>query len=1135
MHMGTVLSQARTIVLALAAAFVIAVVPAHSQQTLGPEVRDVLKRLDEVNKRGGHSAGILSDADRALLFANNDAINAARINNEIPNSVYQAAQSDFADLNRSFAADAAAKAGADFTVQQRTSSTFSPGTDSDYITVVTDKKQIADMKTDYNRRVNDYLKKNGAIKKSRPNWQKTLDTDFMADPRYVSEADFREIAKMNNDAYKSRHAAEYEKISRTKGGGKIGPQHVTGYTQEMSDFARKKRAKVSEMFKNPSLFNDPANRAKAMQAMAQEQKYISRIESLDDYLRKQEGLPKRNRGKTTAAIGADRSPHNAKNIKDAYKVAEASRGKALEDLAETMGDVAKKNPHFKATAADDLAKIIANAPAEHQAKAIAALNRSNPELAKLVKARNPGLGSLDDAARAADKTADAARAADKAADAAKTADKLGDAAKLGKMRKGLKAAQGVLEKIGKIGAAADVLIAAAQMKDLLGTIDKALDPNTTDEEAADLFEQIGKMGKELAGSAAVVAIMERHPVVAAIYGGWMVACAAGSYVVSNRMSGLSVERTSSNESCTDRQIHAWDRANDWWSGKSAADVREAQERCNKVMVAIREKRLAVKPHFNVLDVCNAIKRRDPISDMVIDLDREPKTPPTKVVETCKPGETPTGQDGACEPVKGADGLTDEERKAVAEAQACAKAQTLFASAREQYRAGNMPGFKDGLIRTEQAMAGLPATACGGLTGKIAKGHEQADVIDQVDTAATGLLGACKGSNPRRQAARLRRLSTLLSKTDHAHVRHLKRRLDAAYWAASAYADAKDAFAGGDLDVAERRMNQAAAHLSSVDGGDCGDLRAAVAKGPKVIGNWRRGQAKTTSMIGRCDVEAMEKFHGRLQGMSSSIAATMAARIASALPRCRKTERDRDTARKDSDRQNKSAARRRNCIHKFGSGYAPGPVDADGRYYCVPNAAAATAWCNANNKGSGWRASRISAKGVFDCKKRTADAKKERNANCRRKFGRGYYAGRTDKKGSYFCLPTKKTANAWCRRNNKGRAYAGRIKANGSYACHWKKGKAPKRTVKRPPTRTHDTRNSAAAAAAAGAIIQGIINSGGSNTRRTTDGYRPPRNTSRSKSTRTQRSPTKSRPPKCRWHDKLTSKYWLNKTDSRCWK
>ena len=321
---------------------VLSIGTASAQSTLPAHVQDALGRL---------ASNSASAADRALLFQYNDDINAAALNGEIADPVYQAAQTDYAATNRSFAADAAADAGADFTVQNPTAPEFSPGTDSDYITVVDSKEQIADMQEGYNRRVNEYLEQHGIIDETqrRADWHNKLDTDFMGDPRYVTEAEFKEIARLNNDAYTRRHAAEFEAIIRKKGGpGRIDPQHIVAYTEEMDDFARKKGKLLDEMLANPSRFNDPRARADAFRTMAQQQKYTSRIQLAEDILRAQEGLPPRPRGPggSISKIGSKRSWANSANIRDAYQVADKSLAQSIESLTETMAEVAKKNPQF---------------------------------------------------------------------------------------------------------------------------------------------------------------------------------------------------------------------------------------------------------------------------------------------------------------------------------------------------------------------------------------------------------------------------------------------------------------------------------------------------------------------------------------------------------------------------------------------------------------------------------------------------------------------------------------------------------------------------------------------------------------------------------------------------------------------
>lgn len=462
-------------------------------------------------------------------------------------------------------------------MQQRSSQTYSPGTDSDYITVVKDKSQIGQMQEGYNNRVNDFLEKNGAITERRTDWQNKLDTDFMADPRHVSEAEFREIAKMNNDAYKNRFAADYERISRAKGGGKIGPEHVTGYAEEMNGFAQKKGGKIRDMFdKGPAYFNDPKNRAEIFQAMAQEQKYVSRMESLDDYLRAQEGLPPRNRGKTLAARGSNRAPSNATTIREAHAASDASRFAAMEDLAETMGDVAKKNPAFRTSAADDIAKIVEGLPPARRQAALTRLRSAHgagfvDEIVEASRAsgRAPGGGVLDDIARTADD--------------AISPGAIDDIAK-GGMRGALgKGATAIAEAVGHLGTAYDVYSATSQLNDYYDAIQKARDPNTSDEEADAAFARAQEIANALIEAGVIGAIVESSPAAAIAWGTWTISRHGGQWILDNTQTGQRINRAVTEYA--GRHVTAWDRASDWWTGKTEEREAHAQALCDKFMAA----------------------------------------------------------------------------------------------------------------------------------------------------------------------------------------------------------------------------------------------------------------------------------------------------------------------------------------------------------------------------------------------------------------------------------------------------------------------------------------------------------------------------------------------------------------------
>ena len=1047
---------------------------------LGDDVRGALERFTDGTK---YASEAQRAGDQAILFANNDAINAAGLTGEIPISAYQAAQTDFDRLNTEFGRAAATEANANFMVQERPgtkATTFSPGTDSDFITVVGNKHQIDRMQTDYNRRVNEFLQSNGAITEPRTNWHNKLDTDFMADPRFVSEADFREIAKMNNDAYKRSASANFERISRTEGGGKIGPQHVTDYTADMSDFVSKKRGKISDMFKNPSNFNDPMNRAKVIQMMAQEQKYISRMEALDDYLRAQEGLPPRNRGLTTAKQGSVRAPSNIQNIEDAHKVANISQGTAVDDLVDTMSEIAKTKPDspFAKSSADDVAKLIAQAPAEHRGAVIAKLSQTNPDLAQAVK-QSPHFSDVDDivrnadkitdltrsgdaaadTARAADKLGDTARAADKLGDTARAADKLGDtaraagnAAKAG-IKQGLAKMGKTLETVGKVGAGVDVAVHVAQMNDLRTQMQEAWDamndPNISDEEAAKIFEKADRMGWDLFTSAGFAAAVEANPYLAAGFGVVTVACIAGRWNFKNRETGETVGRPAGlGESLSCDSKHHWDAFVDLVDHKLTGEeaLRRGNEEavCGKIEAAVADGRMVPLHENTAEEICAAMKRGGPAEAR-------------GMWQPGKPKETETA---AVDP-------SDEEAEDLRQPGACQVAENHYTKGHEAYIEGDPDAYKAALRDAEQTMADLPHGTCGELVGKVAKGHEQAEVLGRVKEAAGGLLASCQGSDARDRARRMRTLSRLLAKTDHAYVRDLRRRLDAAQAATLIYASAKDSFDAADLDGAKQQIPRAEAALGGLGGGDCPDLRDAVENAPKIIDKWQDAARKVDQSIASCDQQAMGRYKTQLSKLSATktVAESLTARVQQASDRCQQEAIDAAEAKAAA-----AAADRLSVCHKdYGRGYSVGHVLDDGRFFCMPDKATANSWCR-NKNGEGFYAANINSRGGFSC----LPTQKTADAWCQNKNGSGWYAGKVKTDGTYNCNMGKSARSASCRQQYGRGWYSGKLRGDGTFMCY---GPRQTTTTRNPRPRTTAPRgpsNAEVGAAIGAAIAAGII-------------------------------------------------------------
>ncbi|MEZ5828977.1 MAG: hypothetical protein R3D30_10480 [Hyphomicrobiales bacterium] len=407
---------------------------------------------------------------------------------------------------------------------------------------------------------------------------------------------------------------------------------------------------------------------------------------------------------------------------------------------------------------------------------------------------------------------------------------------------------------------------------------------------------------------------------------------------------------------------------------------------------------------------------------------------------------------------------------------CKLAENHYQTARASYETGDASAFKTGLIQAEQAMASLPAGACGDLSQNIAKGHEQADVLSKINATAGELLSSCKGSDPRTRAGQMRELAGLLSKTKQPYVQQLVRRLDAAQQAALTYADIKDAFANADLDTSWRKLELARGTLGALGEGDCPDLREAIEKTPRVLSHWRDQVDTAERLMRGCDVDAMERERVRLAAIGSPIAGTLSTRVGTALSACKA-----ETAQKGGEENTGGSS----CK----AGYNPGPKAADGSFYCIPTQATANAWC-ASNAGSGYYAVNIKSDGSHRC----MPTKSKANADCQKANpGRKGIYGQINADGSVACKQTTTAsksetiaaANAACQRSNNNRnARASKYLGNGQWSCYIPgQQKTVTRRRNQPSVSAQDI---ARGAAAIGAIINQMQQSGGGRHRGHTD-------------------------------------------------
>ncbi|MCB1436874.1 MAG: hypothetical protein KDJ46_06845 [Rhodobiaceae bacterium] len=940
-------------------------VPVAAQEILAPPVREALERI---------SAGKASDADRALLFSNNDGVNSARLNGEITDRAYQAAQRDFADLNKRFAQESARAAGADFTVQKSSSKSFSPGTDSDYITMVKDKKQIANMQRGYNSRVNEFLANNG-VESGRTDWHNKLDTDFMADPRHITDpADFRDIAKMNNDAYKNRFAAEYEKISRAKDASRIGPAHVNGYMEEMNDFAAKKSGHIDDMLaKGPSHFSDPANRAELFRTMAQEQKYISRLEALDDHLRAQEGLPPRGRGNTLAAQGSARGPGTALATKEAHASAAASRLGAMEDIAETMSQVARKNPSFNPNAADDIAKIIEGLPSERRAGALARIRANDGQKmvdsivsastkSGRIPAGKPGLGEA---------LAKGIKGAPDPVPGAGMRKLLGDGAAK------------VMEVVGRLGAAYDVASAAFQLNDYYKNIMLALDPTTSAEEADAALTRAEKIAKGLAEAGIIGAITEASPTAAVALGTWTLTRHGGEWILANTKTGQKINRFATG--FFRMNLEAWDAARDWWTGKAEKDEEHARNMCSKFMQAVRDEKVKLRKGYKVLDVCNAFRKGELVSAMIELAEVGPDDVKTEPVQALAPASCDVSANrAAIADLKAKAGQGGDEISAhVALLERVngdlAAVDAAYEVAKKDYVAGRFDKVSEGLEGARARLAALGGSPdCPDLATRLDNALEKNAKTQDALAETAAAIKSC-------EAAPLAALKERYAALSHSGLAKALARAEALSAIHGQARSAAASYKSGDIAAAYETARAARDKLSAIGAPSCAALAGGLKDLVDGLAGIRELAAEAQGAISACNVELMQGFRGELADISQAWAVALRARLSSAIADCQKAAAE-VSERPDPARL--AALREANCRQRFGEGYRAGQVLEDGRHVCLPSKEVADAVCRAKH-GDNVQAGTIRADGSYNCFLTPAAQREAAVKECRRLYGKKF--------------------------------------------------------------------------------------------------------------------------------------------------
>jgi hypothetical protein len=611
---------------------------------------------------------------RALLFKNNPAIQEAALNGYITDEEFQAAQHDFAALNEGFASQAASDVGATFTKQvSKTPSCYSPGTDSDYITQVTSVGQIDRMQSAYNQYIDQYLDSNALLDPDElgTQWNRRLDTDFMADPANITPDQFKQIQAKNNAAYGLRESAEMEKLLRAPiqtgdditPDGAITPDRVNAYAQEMQEMAQHRADMLAQIkAQGGYLIEDSSARANWFKNMALEQKYISRIETATDALRLQNGLdplprgsgvnsfptqsmydatgqPWDQNGQSIALRGSKRAADNFARAGAATAVADNSLSRANIELATSIAEIAKTNPDFRVSGPATIATLAQQlSPAEKGflleqlqrsggndfAATTASAMRSTPNVDPAFKSAFKGAVDQSNQQAAQDAGASAPDSTFATWDKA-LQDSLGidnDTSKIANISRrqlndfGQKWLPRMNMALGEIFKAKEIVDAGLDMREYLANLGSAMDGSVPDALAQKYLENAQRIAQGMIAKgtfgAGMTALMEAFPTAGAI---------VGTFAISFNGTRWVLESTGADKALTiDLAVGAIDLGNQavegagnavdyLWNGETRAQ-REARMLLDAYQRAFDRGDILLRDGVSAQDLINAVKLGD---------------------------------------------------------------------------------------------------------------------------------------------------------------------------------------------------------------------------------------------------------------------------------------------------------------------------------------------------------------------------------------------------------------------------------------------------------------------------------------------------------------------------------------------
>lgn len=353
---------------------------------------EILSSFNEVSANGANA----SPRAQAIALKHNETLQHLRIQGKIPERTFQNNQANFQRIIDQNLGEVAKNNKMQYKAQAKaptkTTKLPTPGADTDAIFSSADKtkpmtaNQVAKARTDFNGKINDFLKNNGVSPATTGGKPPNLNVSILPDPGSMSKSEWQKAIDAADAAgevvYKNPAAAAAE--AKIRAGQPLSMSEANARVEEVQRLAKDHLNAADDLAAQARKL-PPGPQRQALEAQSQilrhnAAKYVNRINETGEYIAKQSGVtPVGEKPGGTMKQAEVRGVEQAGKAGTSATLNQHFIGQATESYVQNLAEVAKnsKNPGAVMQARDNIAKALNGLPPAQQGNMIDALRRTN--------------------------------------------------------------------------------------------------------------------------------------------------------------------------------------------------------------------------------------------------------------------------------------------------------------------------------------------------------------------------------------------------------------------------------------------------------------------------------------------------------------------------------------------------------------------------------------------------------------------------------------------------------------------------------------------------------------------------------------------------------------------------------------